>query len=302
MDSRTGTCERQKKATIILTIADWSSSFLLRSRVLDKASPNGFREEIDTRHRDQDHYEDKAHFIPVVDTDAIGQLETDAPCPHDPQDGSQARIGFEMIQYVAQHHRQDLRQDTKPHDLQPIGTGRPDALDLPALNVLDGFGEELGEGTGIADGNCHHPSERIEANGIDEHQRPEQRIDATDTVEDTAQAEVQYRLRYANRWPCREEPPWAAIPNPIMGLMSILRRVIMSRLLRPRLMRSNDMKCPAATADSVVALLFAVTPTVSVREAKLYLWGESLSRGPLRHGPLHGKETRRPAHAFMEQR
>lgn len=50
---------------------------------LDESSPNGLRQLIDEAHRQQDHQQEKAHLVPVIDADAVGQLQANATSPHD---------------------------------------------------------------------------------------------------------------------------------------------------------------------------------------------------------------------------
>jgi hypothetical protein len=57
----------------------WLSS----GHTLDESSPNGLRQLIDEAHRQQDHHQEKAYLVPVIDADAVGQLQANATSPHD---------------------------------------------------------------------------------------------------------------------------------------------------------------------------------------------------------------------------
>ena len=73
---------------------------------LYESPPNGLRQLIDAVYGQQDHAQEKAHLVPVIDADAVGQLQANAASPHDSQDGCQAGVGFEIILDMAQQNRQ----------------------------------------------------------------------------------------------------------------------------------------------------------------------------------------------------
>src|SRR5262249_37918223 len=163
---------------------------------LDVPQPNGFRDQVDARHDDEDHKENEAHLIPVVDADTVDQMQADTTRADYAQDRRGAGVGFEVVQRVTQHHREDLWEYGKPYDLEPIGASGTDAFELAAIDVLNGFSEQLGESSGIAHGEGHDAGTGTQANDIDEHESPQQSVNATDAIEATAQPEVPHRLRH----------------------------------------------------------------------------------------------------------
>jgi pyrimidine 5'-nucleotidase len=49
---------------------------------VNEAQPDGLGEQVDEGHRGQDHDQDAADLVPVIDADAVGQLQADAARPH----------------------------------------------------------------------------------------------------------------------------------------------------------------------------------------------------------------------------
>ena len=75
--------------------------------------------------------------------------------------------------------------------MQRVAAGSPDALDLFLVGSLDGFGKQFAERAEIGQRNRQHAGKRAEANDVDPHQRPDQRIDAADGIERAAHRKAQ---------------------------------------------------------------------------------------------------------------
>jgi len=77
------------------------------------------------------HQDDEGGFLPVVDADAVGELQPYATGPHNTQNGGGAHIGFEEVEHVAHHHRENLGEDAEAalaFSSQEVVPGKPNIV------------------------------------------------------------------------------------------------------------------------------------------------------------------------------
>ena len=120
----------------------------------------------------------------------VGEVVADAAGADDAEHGSGPHVGFEEIKRLAELDRQDLRQEGKAQDLEARAADRGDALDRFSVGILDRLGTEFRERREVRHHQRQHAGHRAETDGGDEHQRPDQRGNAAEDVEDAAHDEV----------------------------------------------------------------------------------------------------------------
>ncbi|MDT4848800.1 hypothetical protein FQZ97_829010 [compost metagenome] len=74
--------------------------------------------------------------------------------------------------------------------MQPTATRRDHPLDRLLIGAFNGFREQFAECAEIRAGNCENTGEWSESHHRYPDQRPDQRIDATNGIEETTDAEM----------------------------------------------------------------------------------------------------------------
>ena len=94
-----------------------------------------------------------------------------------------------------------LRHQAEADFVQRVAAGGTDTLDLLLVGGLDRLGEQLAERAEIRDRDRQHAGKRAEADDVDPDQRPDQRIDAADRIEETAHRKAEDDWRARCSWP-----------------------------------------------------------------------------------------------------
>ncbi len=108
------------------------------------------------------------------------------PAPTMPMMVAERVFEFDEIEHLAGDDRQHLRHQAEADFMQGAAAGSSDTFDLLLVGALDRLGEQFAERAEIRHGNREHARERAEAYDIDPDQRPDQRVDAADRVQETA--------------------------------------------------------------------------------------------------------------------
>ena len=149
------------------------------------------RDPVDRGDRDQNHQDQERDLLPFQHPDLLGQLQADAARADDADDGGRAGIRFDEIEHLPRDDRQHLRHQAKAYFMQRVAAGSPDALDLLPVGGLDRLGKQFAERAEVGQRDRQHTGKRAEANDVDPHQRPDQRIDTADGIEETAHRKAQ---------------------------------------------------------------------------------------------------------------
>ena len=138
---------------------------------------------------DEDNDEDEDNHI--ADVFPIGirphrfpKLQADTTCADSADNGGRAGIGFPEVQGLAGKNRQDLRQHAKPLYGKRGCADRFHAFALLVIDILQRFGVELSERTGVGKKDCRHAGERSGAEGAGEEQRPDQHVHRPQEIEE----------------------------------------------------------------------------------------------------------------------
>src|SRR5271165_3127664 len=83
----------------------------------DDRGPQPGRNKIDDRDGDEDHQDQEGDLLPFVDLDLLVEARADATGADDTDDRRRAGVGFEIVQHLAQKHRQYLGKQPEAHPL-----------------------------------------------------------------------------------------------------------------------------------------------------------------------------------------
>ena len=131
-----------------------------------------------------------------IDLNPLRQPQPDAARADEAENGRLTGIGFELIERLAQHHRQHLRQHAEAQCRHLRRAGRADAVHLALVGVLDRLGVQLGQHAGVGDEDRQDAGDRPEAHRADEHQRPDELIETAEHVEHPARDEPEHAARH----------------------------------------------------------------------------------------------------------
>ena len=113
------------------------------------------------------------------------------PAPTMPMMVAERVFELDEIEHLPGDHGQHLRHQAEADLVQRIAAGGADAFDLLLVGGLDRLREQFAERAEIRHRNRQHAGERAEADDIDPHQRPDQRIDAADRIQEPAHRKAQ---------------------------------------------------------------------------------------------------------------
>ena len=108
------------------------------------------------------------------------------PAPTMPMMVAERVFELDEIEHLPGDHGQHLRHQAKSDFVQRIAAGGPDALDLLLVGGLDRFGEQFAERAEIRHRNRQHAGKGAKTDDVDPDQRPDQRVDAADRIEEAA--------------------------------------------------------------------------------------------------------------------
>src|SRR3954454_10950495 len=148
------------------------------------------RDPVDRGYRHQNHQDQERDLLLLQHADLLGQLQADTAGPDDADDGGGAGIRFDEIEHLPRDDRQHLWHQAEAYLMHRVAAGSPDALDLFPVGGLDRLGKQFAERTEVRQRDLQHPGKRAETDDVDPHQRPDQRVDTADGIEEPAYREA----------------------------------------------------------------------------------------------------------------
>ncbi len=128
-------------------------------------------------HDHQDGNENDQDLGPRERVDRRMEQQADPACADEAQHARFAHIDVPAIDRRAEQHRHDLRHDRDPPGLQGACTGRCHGFDLAGIDLLDRFGDELGDEADGPRGDREDAGDRAGAEDGHEQQSPDHRVD-----------------------------------------------------------------------------------------------------------------------------
>ncbi len=113
------------------------------------------------------------------------------PAPTMPMIVAERVFEFDEIEHLTRDHGQDLRDQAEADLVQDAAAGSSDALDLLLVGAFNGLGEQFAQGAEIRHRDGEHAGKRAETDDIDPHQRPDQRVDAADRIQEAPHGETE---------------------------------------------------------------------------------------------------------------
>ena len=146
------------------------------------AQPTGQVVEGEDENENTEH--DDADFLELAETHVGVEQEADSAGTNEAEDDGDADVDLKAIDEVADEHRHHLWHHGPAFGGQTPGSDSLQRFDRAGINAFDHFEEEFTEHADAVNRQRKHTGKRPDADGEDENECEDQRVDRTHEVEE----------------------------------------------------------------------------------------------------------------------